>query len=129
MAPVLGRSLASASLASLSPSTFAFRNTHGKVIHSNRLAVRCDAAIAEQEAPETEGEKFEYQAEREPPQRRKMKSLKAEVEGEERGETKERRRNEGMMNGAWHMWHNNGTRCPKGSVPIRRSIVHDVLRA
>ncbi|GAB4840179.1 hypothetical protein Ancab_020944 [Ancistrocladus abbreviatus] len=92
MAPVLSRSLASASLASLPSSSFAFRNTHSKVLHlktnflpqnrlrngltlagrkfssklerrANRLAVRCDAAVAEQEAPETEGEKFEYQAE------------------------------------------------------------------
>jgi hypothetical protein len=30
---------------------------------------------------------------------------------------------------AWQMWHQNGTRCPKGTVPIRRSTVHDVLRA
>ncbi|KAG2395290.1 uncharacterized protein HKW66_Vig0073340 [Vigna angularis] len=26
-------------------------------------------------------------------------------------------------------WHQNGTLCPKGTVPIRRSTVHDVLRA
>ncbi|XP_058738703.1 protein neprosin-like [Vicia villosa] len=31
--------------------------------------------------------------------------------------------------GAWQMWHQNGTRCPKGTVPVRRSTVHDVLRA
>ncbi|WJX12833.1 hypothetical protein P8452_03286 [Trifolium repens] len=30
---------------------------------------------------------------------------------------------------SWQMWHRNGTRCPKGTVPIRRSTVHDVLRA
>ncbi|KAL2345846.1 hypothetical protein Fmac_007131 [Flemingia macrophylla] len=30
---------------------------------------------------------------------------------------------------AWQMWHRNGTRCPRGTVPIRRSTVHDVLRA
>ena len=30
---------------------------------------------------------------------------------------------------AWQMWHLNGTRCPKGTVPIRRSTVHDVMRA
>ena len=30
---------------------------------------------------------------------------------------------------AWQMWHLNGTRCPKGTVPIRRSTVHDVVRA
>lgn len=34
--------------------------------------------------------------------------------------------------GAWvvqQMWHRNGTRCPRGTVPIRRSTVADVLRA
>ncbi|KAL5712128.1 hypothetical protein ACHQM5_014328 [Ranunculus cassubicifolius] len=30
---------------------------------------------------------------------------------------------------AWQMWHQNGVKCPKGTVPIRRSSVHDVLRA
>ncbi|KAK7337970.1 hypothetical protein VNO77_18564 [Canavalia gladiata] len=35
----------------------------------------------------------------------------------------------GVSEGAWQMWHQNGTRCPKGTVPIRRSSVHDVLRA
>lgn len=30
---------------------------------------------------------------------------------------------------AWQAWHQNKERCPKGSVPIRRSHVHDVLRA
>ncbi|BAT94917.1 hypothetical protein VIGAN_08156800 [Vigna angularis var. angularis] len=30
---------------------------------------------------------------------------------------------------AWQTWHLNGTRCPKGTVPVRRSTVHDVLRA
>ncbi|XP_059447131.1 protein neprosin [Corylus avellana] len=30
---------------------------------------------------------------------------------------------------AWQMWHRNGTTCPKGTVPIRRSTVGDVLRA
>ncbi|KAL1313202.1 hypothetical protein HN51_039786 [Arachis hypogaea] len=34
-----------------------------------------------------------------------------------------------VSGGAWQMWHQNGTRCPKGTVPIRRSTVHDVLRA
>jgi len=36
---------------------------------------------------------------------------------------------EGVRNNAWQMWHRNGTRCPKGTVPMRRSTVHDVLRA
>lgn len=30
---------------------------------------------------------------------------------------------------SWQLWHHNGTRCPKGTVPVRRSTVHDVLRA
>ena len=30
---------------------------------SNRIAVRCEAAVAEKEAAESPGEKFEYQAE------------------------------------------------------------------
>jgi hypothetical protein len=36
---------------------------------------------------------------------------------------------EEAVRGAWQMWHRNGTRCPKGTVPIRRAAVHDVLRA
>ncbi|KAI3470406.1 hypothetical protein Pfo_027069 [Paulownia fortunei] len=31
--------------------------------------------------------------------------------------------------GVWQMWHQKGQLCPKGTVPIRRSTVHDVLRA
>ncbi|KAF9610039.1 hypothetical protein IFM89_019767 [Coptis chinensis] len=30
---------------------------------------------------------------------------------------------------AWQVWHQRGDMCPKGTVPIRRSSVHDVLRA
>lgn len=33
------------------------------------------------------------------------------------------------VKGAWQMWHRNGTSCPKGTVPIRQSSLHDVLRA
>ncbi|KAL2325298.1 hypothetical protein Fmac_024356 [Flemingia macrophylla] len=36
---------------------------------------------------------------------------------------------EGVKQETWQMWHLNGTLCPKGTVPIRRSTVHDVLRA
>lgn len=36
---------------------------------------------------------------------------------------------EAVTRGAWQTWHQNRTRCPKGTVPIRRSRVHDVLRA
>lgn len=34
-----------------------------------------------------------------------------------------------VLEGAWQMWHVNGTRCPKGTIPIRRSTLHDVLRS
>ncbi|KAF2595625.1 hypothetical protein F2Q68_00007502 [Brassica cretica] len=34
-----------------------------------------------------------------------------------------------VLEGAWQMWHVNGTRCPKGTVPIRRNTLDDVLRA
>ncbi|XP_010558946.1 PREDICTED: uncharacterized protein LOC104827472 [Tarenaya hassleriana] len=34
-----------------------------------------------------------------------------------------------LLGGAWQIWHVNGTRCPKGTVPIRRSTLQDVLRA
>ncbi|XP_010261402.1 PREDICTED: heat shock protein 90-5, chloroplastic-like [Nelumbo nucifera] len=90
MAPVLSRSLASASVASLpSSSSFSVKN-HNKVSNfrtsfiprnalrhgfpacglkwkldrkNNRLAVRCEAAVAEKEAEDASAEKFEYQAE------------------------------------------------------------------
>ncbi|KAL8161432.1 hypothetical protein V2J09_012921 [Rumex salicifolius] len=90
MAPVLSRSLASASLAYLPPSSPFTLNTAQKRVSylrrssflprndfrnglsvkglrrrevSKKLGVRCDAAVAEKEASETDGEKFEYQAE------------------------------------------------------------------
>lgn len=37
--------------------------------------------------------------------------------------------NNNTKTNVWQMWHRNGTRCPKGTVPIRRNTVHDVLRA
>ena len=85
MAPVLSRSLAAPSLASLpltNPnkafnlrSAFLPRNGLNKAFsctglrwklekRNNRIAVRCEAsAVAEKEAEEISGEKFEYQAE------------------------------------------------------------------
>ncbi|KAF7808991.1 heat shock protein 90-5, chloroplastic [Senna tora] len=94
MAPVLSRSLATASLASLpsSSSPFTPRNNHQRPFalstsflpqngltrnafscaglkwklkrRNNKMAVRCDAAVAEKEdATDAPGEKFEYQAE------------------------------------------------------------------
>lgn len=39
------------------------------------------------------------------------------------------KKNENVMRSEWQTWHMNGTRCPKGTVPIRRSSERDVLRA
>ncbi|KAM6548276.1 hypothetical protein CsatB_019952 [Cannabis sativa] len=91
MAPVLSRSLATASLASFpSSSPFTVRSPNGvfnlrsaflpqnglrrKGLPSsalkwklerrdNRVSVRCEASVAEKEETDTDGEKFEYQAE------------------------------------------------------------------
>lgn len=61
-----------------------------------------------------------------------MPRVKVMNKEEEKGGGKEPKEmmmsNEGVK-GAWQLWHTNGTRCPKGTVPIRRSTVHDVLRA
>lgn len=90
MAPVLSRGLATASLASLpSSSPFSVRNSN-RVLNlrsafvpqngprkgfycaglkwrlerrNSLIDVRCEAAVAEKEASETSGEKYEYQAE------------------------------------------------------------------
>lgn len=89
MAPVLSRSLASASLASLPPSFFTLKHSkqalnlrstfipYNRLRHGlfggglkwkierkqNRTFVRCDTAVADKEAADASGEKFEYQAE------------------------------------------------------------------
>ncbi|KAE8710340.1 translational activator GCN1-like [Hibiscus syriacus] len=56
------------------------------------------------------------------PEMPKVKMLKND---EDKRDSK-RREGEDLV---WQMWHRNGTRCPKGTVPIRRSTTHDVLRA
>ncbi|KAC9287755.1 hypothetical protein E3N88_46038 [Mikania micrantha] len=54
-------------------------------------------------------------------------SMATQVEG---GKSANISKNDGYIRrGAWQMWHQNGQRCPKGTVPVRRSTVHDVLRA
>ncbi|KAL4354097.1 hypothetical protein GQ457_06G018250 [Hibiscus cannabinus] len=66
-----------------------------------------------------------HKIQRVPPEMPKMKRMKHD-------EAKDRRENETSKKGSsrqWQMWHGNGTRCPKGTVPIRRSSMHDVLRA
>lgn len=59
-----------------------------------------------------------------PSQMPKMKKALKEDEA-----SSERNNERVIIEGAWQMWHRNGTRCPKGTVPIRRSTEHDVLRA
>ncbi|KDP31417.1 hypothetical protein JCGZ_11793 [Jatropha curcas] len=92
MAPVLSRSLATATLVSIPSSTpFSLKQPNNKSFNlrtrsflqnnglrkgfscaglkwkvekrNNRIAVRCEAAVAEKEAADVSGEKFEYQAE------------------------------------------------------------------
>ncbi|XP_011038451.1 PREDICTED: uncharacterized protein LOC105135329 [Populus euphratica] len=64
-----------------------------------------------------------HKIQRNPPERPRVKMLKEE------DKTKKSNVEEGVIRGSWQMWHRNGTRCPKGTVPIRRSTVHDVLRS
>ncbi|XP_058215686.1 protein neprosin isoform X1 [Rhododendron vialii] len=63
-----------------------------------------------------------HKIQRHPPERPKSKTLKREEENGSNNTTRE-----GMV--AWQTWHQKGERCPKGTVPIRRSTVDDVLRA
>ncbi|XWS58443.1 hypothetical protein CRYUN_Cryun08bG0034100 [Craigia yunnanensis] len=62
-----------------------------------------------------------HKIQRVPSEMPKVKMLKEEA--------RDSRSHEAGVKGAWQMWHRNGTRCPKGTVPIRRSTMHDVLRA
>ncbi|CAK9137728.1 unnamed protein product [Ilex paraguariensis] len=62
-----------------------------------------------------------HKIQRVPPERPKMKIMKTD-------EVRETNRSS-LRGAAWQTWHENGQRCPKGTVPIRRSSVHDVLRA
>ncbi|KAG5549685.1 hypothetical protein RHGRI_014850 [Rhododendron griersonianum] len=62
-----------------------------------------------------------HKIQRHPPERPKSKTLKREEDGSNNTTR------EGMV--AWQTWHRKGERCPKGTVPIRRSTVDDVLRA
>lgn len=64
-----------------------------------------------------------HKIQRVPSQMPKMKNVLKE------DEATSKRNNERVIEGAWQMWHRNGTRCPKGTVPIRRSTEKDVLRA
>ncbi|POO02947.1 hypothetical protein TorRG33x02_010080 [Trema orientale] len=76
-----------------------------------------------------------HKIQKERPEMPKMTELLRENEvGSSSGEEKRNRNNEDddkvLVKGALlQMWHTNGTRCPKGTVPIRRSTTNDVLRA
>ncbi|EXB93133.1 hypothetical protein L484_024471 [Morus notabilis] len=79
-----------------------------------------------------------HKIQKKPPEMPKMTKNKATLkENEEKSSSSDDQLNRNMINkddqkvmkDAWQMWHKNGTRCPKGTVPIRRSTVHDVLRA
>lgn len=55
----------------------------------------------------------------------RMKMVKIDEEREDNS----KKGKEGIKEIEWQMWHLNGTRCPKGTVPVRRSTVNDVLRS
>ncbi|RVX11402.1 hypothetical protein CK203_019676 [Vitis vinifera] len=66
-----------------------------------------------------------------PPEMPRVRRMKEEeVKGDKH--TSSRKNEERVVisgRGAWQVWHQNRTRCPKGTVPIRRTTVDDVLRA
>ncbi|XP_057475392.1 uncharacterized protein LOC130763491 [Actinidia eriantha] len=66
-----------------------------------------------------------HKIQKSPPERPKMMRMMKE---EHDGVRRENRSSpsEGI---AWQMWHQKGQKCPKGTVPVRRSTVHDVLRS
>ncbi|KAH9623632.1 hypothetical protein KSS87_020520 [Heliosperma pusillum] len=66
-----------------------------------------------------------HKIQKEPPEM--PKGLKMKINEEKDGSSKNNK--DGSKEIDWQMWHMNGTRCPKGTVPIRRSTVQDVLRA
>ncbi|KAL8159189.1 hypothetical protein V2J09_000726 [Rumex salicifolius] len=57
----------------------------------------------------------------------KMKKKEEKVEEQSNKSEEEKKRAEHDLE--WQLWHQNGTRCPRGTVPVRRSTVQDVLRA
>ncbi|PSR92798.1 DNA-directed RNA polymerase [Actinidia chinensis var. chinensis] len=66
-----------------------------------------------------------HKIQKSPPERPKMMRMMKE---ENDGVRRENRSSpsEGI---AWQMWHQKGQKCPMGTVPVRRSTVHDVLRS
>ncbi|XP_015875549.1 protein neprosin [Ziziphus jujuba] len=71
-----------------------------------------------------------HKIQKEPPERPKLSKILNQNEAkDEKKKNTTNYMNEQVLEGAWQMWHRNGTRCPKGTVPVRRSTVDDVLRA
>nr|XP_016448372.1 PREDICTED: uncharacterized protein LOC107773472 [Nicotiana tabacum] len=62
-----------------------------------------------------------------PPEIPKLKMVKTDGVRDVSNSSKSSDERLGAVN--WQLWHKNGQRCPKGTVPIRRSKVNDVLRA
>ncbi|GKF74534.1 DNA-directed RNA polymerase, partial [Tanacetum coccineum] len=60
----------------------------------------------------------------------KMRSMTKQEQEDDNVKSANTSKSQGYIRrGAWQMWHRKGQRCPKGTVPVRRSTVHDVLRA
>lgn len=70
-----------------------------------------------------------HKIQKEPAERPKVKKMVKIDEQREEENSKKDRGGLRMRDIAWQMWHLNGTRCPKGTIPVRRSTVNDVLRA
>lgn len=68
--------------------------------------------------------KCKLNEQKEPPERPKLNNKMVKQNEKRNGNEEEQ-----VLRSAWQMWHRNGTRCPKGTVPVRRSTVQDVLRS
>ncbi|KAK6911285.1 Neprosin [Dillenia turbinata] len=67
-----------------------------------------------------------HKIQKEPPERPKVKTTQNLDDDDQQ---QYNRSNVVGGRGAWQAWHHKGERCPTGTVPIRRTTTHDVLRA
>ncbi|KVI07854.1 protein of unknown function DUF239 [Cynara cardunculus var. scolymus] len=104
------------------PSVFSIQSPDGDIIDC--IHKRKQAAL---DHPLLKNHKIQ----RVPPEMPKARSISTQDDEEDGGgKSANVSQSEGYIRrGAWQMWHQNGERCPKGTVPVRRSTVHDVLRA
>ncbi|XP_059665695.1 protein neprosin-like [Cornus florida] len=70
-----------------------------------------------------------HKIQRVPPEKPKMRMMKESVERDYKKKNSSSGSDGVIRDSAWQMWHQKGQRCPKGTVPIRRTTEHDVLRA